>query len=75
MGGLSVGDEAPEYLCDELFEGREVKALLVDVEENIEVQMKEEYTCWMNPSKAIDLVEGVDLGEVIGMMQGSFLVL
>jgi hypothetical protein len=73
FSGLGMADGPPEYLCEELFQQDLVQALLVDIED-VEVQAREEFTSWMNSSKAIDLIEGVDVGEIIEMMTSSLLI-
>jgi hypothetical protein len=56
--GLGIGDEVPPYLREELFEQEHVKALLVDIEEDMGVQALEQTVPWMFSSYAISLIEG-----------------
>ncbi|KAA8623232.1 hypothetical protein PtrSN002B_005610 [Pyrenophora tritici-repentis] len=76
FAGLGVGDEAPDCLSEELFEREEVKALLVDVED-VMVQQPEENVPWMDPSAAIDVLEGnIDgVGDLMRTMESSFLIM
>ena len=71
FAGIGLEDGPPDYLCEELFEQPLVKALLVNVEE-VEKMDKEFNTPWMDPSKAIELMEGADIDGILQMMTPSF---
>lgn len=56
FSNLSIDETVPNYLSEELFNRPLVKALLVDVR-NMQVQMPEKFAGWMDPQKAIELIQ------------------
>ncbi|KAF1848885.1 uncharacterized protein K460DRAFT_304465 [Cucurbitaria berberidis CBS 394.84] len=58
FGKLGMGDAAPGYLSEQMFQQPLVKALLTEVHGGMVVQDPETVEFWMDPSTAIDLVEG-----------------
>ncbi|KAI4638362.1 hypothetical protein J4E93_010162 [Alternaria ventricosa] len=56
FSNLSIDETVPSYLSEELFNQPLVKALLVDVR-NMQVQMPEKFAGWMDPQKAIELIQ------------------
>jgi hypothetical protein len=70
LSGLGV-EEAPGYLCEELFEQPHVRALLQDIDELVPVPPKKNEldvrAMWMDPSAAIDLVRGLGGTAVDGL--------
>ncbi|KAL5429825.1 hypothetical protein PMIN07_011071 [Paraphaeosphaeria minitans] len=63
-----------EYLDDSLVmeNSHLLSALMTGIDENVEMLPKQEHTAWMNPSTAIDMIEGkvagVSMDELIGHM-------
>lgn len=57
FGNLGVDEQVPA-LSPQLFEQPLVQALLTDVHVGLGVQSKEVGICWMDPAKAIELLQG-----------------
>ncbi|KAF2133769.1 hypothetical protein P153DRAFT_380950 [Dothidotthia symphoricarpi CBS 119687] len=62
FGNMGVEGAPPQYLCEALFEQPLVKALLVDVDEDVRAAPAATYPPWMSPAQAIELIEGVAQG-------------
>ena len=73
FAGFGVEDGPPTDLSEALFEHELVKALLVDVDEDVVKLDKEYNTQWMDPQKALNLIEGAEVDEIIEMMTSSLL--
>ncbi|KAH7093649.1 hypothetical protein FB567DRAFT_544981 [Paraphoma chrysanthemicola] len=62
FGDLGMDDTAPAYLSEEHFETPMVKALMVEITADEVRPTHEETEQWMDPSKAISLLEGTEHG-------------
>jgi hypothetical protein len=56
FNNLSIDETVPHYLSEELFNQPLVKALLTEVR-NMELQLPENHPGWIDPQKAIELIQ------------------